>query len=220
MRLLSPLYYRSKIDSGAAGATVTSTWIGDLALLYAFNQSLGLKFIKFGYSSHRPKYEQIIDIGLLASVAIPRRDIVKTKVFDIATNFSSEGYVNTNAIGKSARASFRNWNKRQGLAPDNEFVFVTMSMNDGLELPDEFTIRIGNTKECLAHCKEIALKDINNITLNAYTLSLILGRETLMEKLGKLRDAKQKFIEYNSPQYVLIRNFPLNEISSLLDTYN
>lgn len=222
LKLLSPLYYRSRIDSGAAGATVTSPWIGDLALMYAINNSLGLKHINFKYAEHAPTYREIIDTGIFLSVATPKNSCVFTKVFDIATSFMADGYPNTKAMENSKRAPMRNWNKRQGLEPGNEFIFVALTKNKGIELPDHFTVRLGNTKECLAECDYLEdNRTINNVSINAYTLNLIYGHEKLMQILSEIsQKGYDTYIENNSSQYILIRNFPLAEIRKYLMDYN
>ena len=220
MTILSPLYYRSRIESGAAGATITSTWIGDIAMMYAINNTLGLKQIKFGYNSHKPDYAEIMDLGFKLSILEPSSQVKFTKVFDIATSFISEGYPQGKAITDSARAPMRNWLKRQGLEPGNKFIFSLFLEDGEVEFPKRFTVRIGNTKECLGEVREIQDNHPKEVTMNLYTLSLILGTEKLKESIAKLMKINSSIqIEQVSPQYVLARGLKLEEARGLIE-YN
>ncbi len=71
LTLLSPLFYRTRQDAGAAGSTITDPRNGDLALSYAINRSLGLEEFKFGYASHRPDYTELGRLPFVPSVAAP-----------------------------------------------------------------------------------------------------------------------------------------------------
>ncbi|MCL4345204.1 MAG: hypothetical protein M1496_02430 [Candidatus Thermoplasmatota archaeon] len=220
MTILSPLYYRSRIESGAAGATVTSPWIGDIAMMYAINNSLGLKQLKFGYNTHKPNYSEIMDIGFKLSILEPSSQLKFTKVFDIATSFISEGYPQGKAIADSARAPMRNWLKRQGLEPGNKFIFSSFLDDEENEFPKKFTVRIGNTKECLGEIREIENNHFKEVTMNLYTLSLMLGTEKLKKSLANLMKSNSRIqIEQVSPQYVLARGFKLDEARGLIE-YN
>lgn len=217
MTLLSPLYYRSRIESGAAGATITSPWIGDIAMIYAINNTLGLKQVKFGYNSHKPDYSEIMDLGFKLSILEPASQIKFTKVFDIATSFISEGYPQGKAIADSARAPMRNWLKRQGLEPGNKFIFSLFVDDEKIKFPENFTVRIGNSKECLGEVREIENNHHREVTMNLYTLSLILGTEKLKKSLAKLMELNSSIqIEQVSPQYVLARGFKLDEAMRFL----
>ncbi len=221
LKLLSPLYFRSKMDSGAAGSTVTNPWIGDIALLYAINNALAMRHFQFGYTSHTSNYEEIRALNMLSSVATPSGDLMFTRVYDIATSFISEGYPQSEAIQKSGRAPFRNWMKRQGIQPGNEFTFVTFSKNDESYLPDRFTIRLGNTRESVALCTGIDSRDINRITINAYTLYLLLGIPRANEILSAIKEQEPNlYIENNSYQYTLLQNLPLKLVSGLFQPYS
>ncbi|MEM0134264.1 MAG: hypothetical protein QXU18_03435 [Thermoplasmatales archaeon] len=221
LTLLSPLYYRSRIESGAAGATITAPWIGDLATMYAINNTLHFSNIKFGYTSHKPNYREIMDLGFFLSVLEPVNECRFTKVFDIATSFISEGYPLGKAISDSGRAPMRNWIRRQGLEPGNTFSFLAF-FNRNLEtFPSKFTIRLGNTKEALALVREIPISMIEKVTLNLYTLSLALGREGINDVIKRIK-ARQPAgtIEQASSQYVLMRGISVEDLKGILDQYN
>lgn len=206
------------MDSGAAGATTTSQWIGDLALMYAINSSLNIKNIPFKYASHRPSYGDILETGIFTSIAMPIGHCKRTQVFDIATSFISDGFPNMKAIEDSGRAPMRNWMKRQGLQPGNKFSFALFTKDEELKIPEKFTIRLGNTKECLAVCTSEKGKFTGTLCLNAYTIGLIYGNDGLIDILSKIRENNPEiYIEQKSSQYLLINNFPL---SGLKDLYN
>lgn len=221
IKLLSPLYFRSRMDSGAAGSTVTNPWIGDIALLYAINNTLSMKDLKFGYTSHTPNYGEIRELDMFPSVATPSGDISFTRVYDIATSFISEGYPQTEAIQNSGRAPFRNWMKRQGIQPGNEFTFVTFSKNNAVTLPDKFTVRLGNSRECVAACTAIESSEVKKVTLNAFTLYLLLGVQKANEAILAIREKDpDMYIENNSCQYILLKNLPTKLVSDVLHPYN
>jgi CRISPR type I-D-associated protein Csc1 len=209
LRLLSPLFYRTRQDAGAAGSTITDPWIGDLALCYAINRSLGLKELKFGYDRHQPRYEELSGLPFTASIAIPANEVIRTQVYDIATSFISEGYTNYRAIKLTENAPMRNWLKRQGLAPGNEFVF-SLATKDGWAPPDEFTLRLGNTQECLASCSRCP--DPEKVTVNAYTL------RTLFKVEGS-EGIQYDLIEKPMAQYVLMHGVPMTTWLSHIKPY-
>lgn len=220
LSLLSPLYYRTGRDSGASGTTYTAPWIGDLALLYAINNSLGLTHIKFGYVSHRPDYSEIARIGMALSVATPDGGISYTRTFDIATSFLSEGYPQTKLIRDSGRAPMRNWLKRRGVEAGNVFYFSAFFRNSEVSLPESFTLRIGNTREALALCEEVGNRKEEKLTLNIFTMGLFLGKERLRETFEDLEGKNDVLqIERPVPQYVLVRNVSVASALSILSPY-
>ena len=209
LRLLSPLFYRTRQDAGAAGSTITDPWIGDLALCYAINRSLGLRELKFGYDRHQPQYGELSKLPFTASVGTPTVEIIRTQVYDIATSFNSEGYTNYRAIKQTENAPMRNWLKRQGLAPGNEFVF-SLATRDKWTPPNEFTIRLGNTQECLASCQ--ICPDAEKVTLNAYTLRKLFN-------VDKMDGIEHDLIEKPMAQYVLIHGVPVETWLSRIGPY-
>lgn len=220
LSLLSPLYYRTGRDSGASGTTYTAPWIGDLALLYAVNNSLGLTHIKFGYTSLRPDYSGIDRVGIALSVATPEVDVSYTRTYDIATSFLSEGYPQTKLIRDSGRAPMRNWLKRRGIEAGNVFYFSAFFKNSEVSLPENFTLRIGNTREALALCEEVAPQKEEKLTLNIFTMGLFLGKERTSEMLKNLEGENDVLqIERPVPQYVLVRNVSVESALSFLSPY-
>jgi hypothetical protein len=221
LTLLSPLYYRSRIESGAAGATITSPWIGDLSMMYAINNTFCYKQIKFGYASHKPNYSEIADLGFVLSVLEPVSECRFTKVFDIATSFISEGYPQGKAIADSGRAPMRNWMRRQGIEPGNKFSFVGCFLEDRAKFSESFTVRLGNTRESLAIVKEKPIQDIKEITLNLYSLSLILGPDRFSEILKDIKSGRYHIsVEQASSQYILARGVPISVASRFFAPFN
>ncbi len=219
--LLSPLYYRSRIESGAAGATVTDPWIGDLAMMYAINNTLGLKNIMFKYNSHKPDYKEIMGLGFILSVLEPVDNCRFTKVMDIATNFISEGYPQGKAISDSGNAPMRNWMKRQGIEAGNQFYFVAFFGEERDQLPSRFAVRLGNTKECLALIEETPVNQISKVTINLYTLSIFLDTERFREVIEGIKAGKySSHILQSSPQYVLAKNITVQNAQEMLRPYN
>lgn len=220
LSLLSPLYYRTGRDSGASGSTYTAPWIGDLALLYAINNSMGIKHIKFGYASRKPDYSEITNMGIILSVATPVGGVSYTRTYDIATSFLSEGYPQTKMISESGRAPMRNWLKRKGIEAGNVFQFSVFFRNPDLSLPEKFTIRIGNTRETLAYCEEIDMPKDERLTLNLFTLKMFLGNEKFRDALGKYEEENNVLqTERPVPQYVLLRNVSTSSALSLISPY-
>jgi len=228
IKLLSPLFYGTKPDSGAAGANTTGSWIGDLAVSYAINASLGiLKSLHFDYTGRgEPNYKELFDLPFITSVAMPLEDPSFTQVYDTATSFISQGYFNFRAFQKTGNAPMRNWLKKQGLSPGNRFS-LSIATKGGWEPPEKFTVRLGNMKETLAQLTRINRLS-NEITINLYTLWLLLNKRQgdsspniskIIEKLSPFRDEYQSAIEYVMPQYILFRKVKSESWLSLLEEY-
>ncbi len=224
IKLLSPLFFRTRQDSGAAGATTTDPWIGDLAIAYAINSSLGSYRVPFKYNSSKPDYSEVLRFPFMLSVAFPVSDIRYTRVYDTATSFISQGYYNKRAFDKTGNAPMRNWLKRQGIAPGNEFIFA-MAVSEDWDPPLEFTIRLGNMKETLASCHMIDKID-GGLTINLFTMILFLnskGRNYKIDEVAKNLSSSgedfQSMMEYVMPQYILLRNASPDKWLSYLEGF-
>ena len=211
LELLDPLFYNSSLDSGAAGSNTTEPWIGDLALDYSINFALGLKKTKFQYTSHKPNYSEIKNFGFITSIGYPETRIKKTRIYDFATSFISDGYVNAGIVTKSQRAPFRNWIKRQGLEPGNKFYFYTFYNNDNIKLPNSFTIRLGNMKSCLCSCHKIPVLENDKLWMNLYTTNLINEIEP--------NSFDKSFIYYFSDRYIIKTEETPEHWKSILKEY-
>ena len=224
LRLLSPLFYRTSMDSGASGGTTTGPWIGDIALDYAMNSSLGITGFPLRYSKSKPDYTDLLKLPFLATMAVPVRSVNFTRVYDIATNFMSQGFPDARSIKKSENTSERNWLKRQGLAPNNMFTFAVVTIDDWTP-PDEFTIRLGNMKETLASCRRTERPE--RIDANLFTTMLVLSRlhehpdpHDVIRKLYRDHNDYQSMLEYVMPQYIIMRDVNLNNWLECIERYH
>jgi len=215
VELLSPLFYNSSLDSGAAGANVTFDWIGDIAIDYAINFSLSNKKIVFKYNSHKPDYNKIKDFDFISSIAYSMNNVKKTRVYDFATSFISDGYIDSKVMEKSNRSPFRNWIKRQGLEPGNKFYFYVLSKGNK-KLPEVFTIRLGNMKICIGVCRRI---DQNNNKNKSDTLWINLFTTNLLSNKLNIDDIGMDNITYVSDRYVIKKNVDSETWRKLFDDY-
>lgn len=211
LTLLSPLFYRSRQDSGAAGATVTDPYIGDLALGFAINKALGLTHIPFKYTSNAPEYEDLLSLTFITSVATPVDDLKRTRIYDCATSFMSEGFPRVKLIKESGRTSMKTWIKRQGMEPGNIYTFA-MATRDGWSPPEQFTIRLGNMQETLALCQRMKEKS-NTLTANLFTLKFLFGHEAL-------KGLSYDLLERPSQQYILIHGVDSEKWLHLVTPYS
>jgi len=209
LTLLSPLYYRTRQDSGAAGSNTTDPWIGDLSIDYAINYSLGVTNLYFDYTGTKPNYEEVLKLPYLSSVAYPISEINYTRVYDTATSFISQGYLNYEAFQKTGNAPMRNWLKRQGLSPSNRFRFA-LAVKDGWSPPEKFTVRLGNMKETLALCS-LLRQNIERISVNLFTLRL------LMNKLDNEKENHDE--EMKNELYKYLSNDPTSKLKFVMSQY-
>lgn len=211
IELLDPLFYNSTLDSGAAGANTTYPWIGDIALDYAINSALGIIKTQFKYKSHKPNYQEIKQFGFIASMGYPETNPKKTRVYDFATSFISDGYVDAKVLTKVGRSPFRNWIKRQGLAPGSKFYFYILYADESIKFPDTFTIRLGNMKSCIAVCKRIQPSSQDSIWVNLFSVNLF--NKVNIDSVNKGN------IQYFSARYVIKTNTSIDQWKSMLPGY-
>ncbi len=180
LTLLDPLFYNSSFDSGASGGTVTFPFIGDIALNFAISYSLGIGNPRFLYNSHKPQYEAMKEFGFFTSVAMSAKNVRTTRIYDFATSIMSDGYPDVDLFKKMARAPFRNWIKKQGLAPGNKFEFYLFTKQDkNIDFPHSFTVRLGNMRSCLSIIEKTETNDKDLIWINLFSLWLITRNEGL-----------------------------------------
>lgn len=179
IQLLDPLFYNSHPDSGAAGSSITSNFIGDIALSYSIVNALSLATPNFAYTSGEPNYKEILGFPIICTVGKPvytngELDTF-TRVYDFATSFISEGYPQESALEKSGRTSFKQWIKRRGINPGNKFTTFVLNRKS-VKLPDLFTIRVGNMKStlCLLTKEPIDL-GTDTAWINLYTCGILLS---------------------------------------------
>ena len=214
IQLLDPLFYNSFPDSGAAGSSITSNFIGDLSLNYSIVNSLGLVNTTFGYSTNKPSYEEIKDFPITCTVAKPdeSNNEAFTRVYDFATSFVSEGYPQVSSIEMSGKTSFKQWIKRRGIAAGNKFIcFIINRSNDALPL--HFTSRIGNMKSTLCFFTKSPINyQTDTAWINIYTFGVLF-------QVSKLVNAQPSSIYFESFYYRIMKNISmakLKEISEML----
>lgn len=215
LELLDSLYYNSLLDSGASGTALTVPWIGDLALMYAVSKSLGIGNLsrKLG---HTPHYEEVADLPFVTSVGHSMSNVKMLPIYDFSTSFISEGYMNDQAFEDTKNAPFRNWIRKQGIAPGNVFYF-SVAYRDSFSLPDAFTIRLGNMRSCLARVLRLArVPDQYDVWGNLYTASLI-SRKWNGDRMHVLPEGVSR--ELLSAYYAVIKGLDGRGWLDMVDPY-
>jgi CRISPR type I-D-associated protein Csc1 len=222
LELLDPLYYNSMVDSGAAGAVVTAQWIGDIALMYAINASIGLvnferlRHDKPSGSPHKPSYpEELSVLPLVTSVARPVTKVRMLPVYDFATSFISEGYFQYEAFERTKNAPFRNWIRKQGLSPGSIFEFK-VAYKRKIHLPDFFTVRLGNMRSCLAKVTKIQGDLENEVWGNLYTTRVVHGS---LNTITFIKDLPPGAIETFSSQYIIVKGISGSKWIEMITPY-
>lgn len=215
IQLLDPLFYNSFPDSGAAGSSITSNFIGDISLDYSIVNSLCLVNTFFGYSTNKPNYEELRDFPILCTVAKPVDNTNEpfTRVYDFATSFVSEGYPQVSSLQMSGKTSYKQWIKRRGIGAGNKFTcFIINKSSD--DLPIHFTSRIGNMKSTLCLFTKSPINyQTDTAWINIYTLGVLFH-------VNKLLDEPPSSIYFESFYYRIMKNISmpmLKEISEVLE---
>ncbi len=203
-KLLSPLSYRTRPDTGAGGATVTGCFIGDLALDYAIHYAkYGGEDLWDGRTKTMPNYkDDIIIMRHRCSVAVPYGPVSHLPMEYQAASFVSDGFPNIGALKSSGSSSMKNWMQKQCIAPFEEFHFVVLSKDE--KLPSRMTIRVGNGRETLVELNEELLPEFS--TINAFTAAQVLNRKI----------PKGRSVQMENARYVLIHGVPLHGIEECL----
>lgn len=183
-RLLGPFTYHSVPDAGAAGATVTTPFLGDTALTYALHYALHGHPIPVRFGFHEQNYrEDYRYFKSICSVGVPLGPVEFLPPEFVASSFMSEGYEQKNISSmdskhrrsKVSNTPYRPWRQIQSLAPSrgtaNTFSFVAVSV---ASLPGRFTARIGLQRGCLLDVREA--KQVQTCAVNRQTVEGILGR--------------------------------------------
>ena len=211
LTLLNHLFYYTEVSGGSTSASVTGSFIGDLALTYAFNRCLNENQTMYEFRS-RPDYSEIKDFGFYCTIAKPiNTNVSKTENYIRNTLFNVDGFIDVERINKSGKSPFKNFRQVQGVKLGTEFVALFLS-REQTELPP--TIRIGTGKETLVKVKEIDLKlATNDFWLNAYTLKVVFNNlESAMKIMLDERKANFTFVLEN---YNLVKHFSLENIKEL-----
>lgn len=203
-KLLSPLSYRTRPDTGAGGATVTGCFIGDLALDYAIhNARYGGEDLWDGRTGTIPRYSDDLQVMRhRCTVAVPNGPVTLLPMEYQAASFVSDGFPNVGALQSTGSSSMKNWMQKQCIAPFEEFHFAVLSKIK--ELPSRMTIRVGNGRETLVELMEETLPD--SFTLNAFTAAQVLNRKIPVGRSVQMENAR----------YLLIHGVPLDAVEECL----
>jgi CRISPR-associated protein Csc1 len=211
LTLLNHLFYYTEVSGGSTSASVTGSFIGDLALTYAFNRCLNESEIMYEYRD-KPDYSEIKDFGHYCTVAKPiNTNVDKTENYIRNTLFNTDGFIDVDKINKSGKSPFKNFRQVQGVRLGTEFIALFLSKEE-IELPS--TIRIGTGKETLVKVEEIDPKVASNdFWLNAYTLKVVFNN--LDSAIKVMMDEKKPNFTYVLENYNLVKHFSVDNIKEI-----
>jgi len=197
--LLSPLFYYTKTESGVAS---TTPFIGDLALTYATNFALFRNSDITYQTKSKPDYEEIKNLGFLWTIACSIK-VKRTAVYARYTSPISDGMVRKDLIELMGKALFKNYFHVQGIEAGSTF---QASFMGELNLPEKFTLRVGNGRDCLILLEEIE-KPERDIWINYYTITKIFN---------KTFELKEGFtIEPVLTQYIIVKGLNEDDLKKL-----
>ena len=201
--LLSPLFYYTKTESGVAS---TAPFIGDLALTYATNFAL-CKNKDITYQTRsKPNYDEIKNLGFLWTIARPIK-VKRMPVYTRYTSSISDGMVRRDIIELMGKSLFKNYFHVQGLEVGSTF---QASFIGNINLPSQFTLRVGNGRDCLILLQEIE-KVEKDIWINYYTFTKILNK--------KVKLKEDFIIEPVLSQYIIIKGLKEKDLEEILNDY-
>ena len=182
----------------------TTPFIGDLALTYATNFALSQNSAITYQTKSKPDYEEIKNLGFLWTIARPIK-VKRTPVYARYTSPISDGMVRKDLIELMGKALFKNYFHVQGIEAGSTF---QASYVGELNLPEKFTLRIGNGRDCLILLEEIE-KPKRDIWINYYTI---------VEIFNKTIELKKGFIiEPVLVQYIIIKGLNEEDLRRLED---
>lgn len=208
LTLLNHLFYYTEVSGGSTSASVTGSFIGDLALTYAFNRCLNENETMYNFRL-KPEYAEIKDFGFYCTVAKPiEKNVGKTENYICNTLFNVDGFVDVDRIEKSGKSPFKNFRQVQGVKMGTEFIALFIS-KENTKLP--LSIRIGTGKETLVKVEEIdsVIKD-NDYWLNAYTLKEVF--DNLDVAIQVMMDEKKANFSYMLENYNIIKHFTMDNV--------
>lgn len=215
LTLLNHLFYYTEVSGGSTSASVTGSFIGDLALTYAFNRCLNENQTMYDFRT-TPEYSDINNFGFYCTVAKPINiNVGKTENYIRNTLFNVDGFVDVDRINKSGKSPFKNFRQVQGVKLGTEFIALFLS-KDNVDLPP--TIRIGTGKETLVKIDEIdSVMGGNDYWLNAYTLKIVFNN---LDKAVKIMmDEKKLNFTFILENYSLIKQFSVNNVKEIFNPH-
>jgi CRISPR-associated protein Csc1 len=214
LTLLNHLFYYTEVSGGSTSASITGSFIGDLALTYAFNKCLNENEIMYDFRN-KPEYSEIKDFGFYCTIAKPiKTNVSKTENYIRNTLFNADGFIDVERINKSGKSPFKNYRQVQGIPLRTEFIALFLS-KDKIELPD--TIRIGTGKETLVKVEGIDSTSKEDFWLNAYTLKTVFNN---LESAIKIMTTEQKVnFTYVLENYNLIKQFSKDNVREIFEPF-
>jgi len=215
LTLLNHLFYYTEVSGGSTSASVTGSFIGDLALNYAFNRCLNENQTMYDFRS-KPEYSDINNFGFYCTVAKPiNTNVGKTENYIRNTLFNVDGFIDVDRINKSGKSPFKNFRQVQGVRLGTEFIALFLS-KDNVDLPS--TIRIGTGKETLVKIDEIdSVIGANDFWLNAYTLKVVFNN--LESAITIMMDEKKANFTFVLENYNLIKRFTVDNIKEIFKPF-
>lgn len=213
LTLLNHLFYYTEVSGGSTSASVTGSFIGDLALSYAFNRCLNENQTMYDFRS-KPEYSDINSFGFYCTVAKPvKYNVGKTENYIRNTLFNVDGFIDIDRINKSGKSPFKNFRQVQGVKLGTEFIALFLS-KETIDLPS--TIRIGTGKETLVKVEEIdSIKSNNDYWLNAFTLKEVFNNLDIAIKI-MMNEEKANF-SYILENYNIIKHFSIDNVQEVFN---
>lgn len=213
LTLLNHLFYYTEVSGGSTSASVTGSFIGDLALTYAFNRCLNENQTMYNFRL-KPEYAEIKDFGFYCTVAKPiETNVDKTENYIRNTLFNVDGFIDVDRINKSGKSPFKNFRQVQGVKLGTEFIALFIS-KENIKLPS--TVRIGTGKETLVKVEEIdSIISDNDHWLNAFTLKEVFSNLDIAIKV--MMDEKKANFTYILENYNIIKHFSLENIKEVFN---
>jgi CRISPR type I-D-associated protein Csc1 len=215
LTLLNHLFYYTEVSGGSTSASITGSFIGDLALTYAFNRCLNENQTMYEFRN-KPEYSDINSFGFYCTVAKPiNTNVDKTENYIRNTLFNVDGFFDVDRINKSGKSPFKNFRQVQGVKLGTEFIALFLS-KDNVDLPS--TIRIGTGKETLVKIDEInSVIGANDFWLNAYTLKVVFNN--LDPAIKVMMDEKKANFTFVLENYNLIKRFSADNIKEIFKPF-
>ena len=210
LTLLNHLFYYTEVSGGSTSASVTGSFIGDLALNYAFNKCLNENEIMYKFRN-KPEYSEIRDFGFYCTIARPvKTNMNKTENYIRNTLFNSDGFFDASSIEKSGKSPFKNYRQAQGIQLGTEFSALFLS-KEKVELP--LTIRVGTTREALVKVEEANFSFSDDFWLNAYTLKTVFNN---LDTAIQIMMSEQKVnFTYVLENYNIIKRFSKENVKEI-----
>lgn len=210
------MFNHSKVTNGG---TITSDFIGDIALTYALNRVLkdngGFPENFFQSEARSPNYGELQGLDYYFTVAKPLK-FEMTGLYIRNTLFSTDGYPDLSALEASSKNLFKNYFRVQGIRPEGEFS-ACLICKDSFQLSLPFVVRLGLGRECLALLERDTEFDENKseVWINAYALKWIFNN--LTKAVKRLTEDKRFHFEYKLENYTLMKQVSVEQLKFIFD---